>query len=177
MTALAVSGVSTGWATGGPATAAGLCETVTIDVLPCLPFVVPRADGDVAAQGWLRTSVAARSPSEEPSAAADGSFFFAVVRPDNDSQDLKPSPSDASRSRRRPTAFGPIPWRASKSRSDQFASSSTLRTLAFSSALEAGAPILGNGPELVRMPSHVGQTGQSVVFSNLWPFAHVFSIA
>ena len=34
MTALAVSGVSTGWATGGPATAAGLCETVTIDVLP-----------------------------------------------------------------------------------------------------------------------------------------------
>jgi hypothetical protein len=32
MTALAVSGVSTGWATGGLATASGLCETFAIAV-------------------------------------------------------------------------------------------------------------------------------------------------
>jgi hypothetical protein len=53
--------VSTGWATGGPATAAGLCETVTIDVLPCLLSGVLRADGTVAAQSQFRTSVAACS--------------------------------------------------------------------------------------------------------------------
>ena len=34
MIALAVSGVSTGWATGGPTTAAGLCEAVTTGALP-----------------------------------------------------------------------------------------------------------------------------------------------
>ena len=39
--ALAVSGVSTGWAAGGPATAAGLCETVAIFVLPCPSPVLP----------------------------------------------------------------------------------------------------------------------------------------
>ena len=42
MMALAVSGVSTGWATCGPAAAAGLCEIAVTIILPFLLSAVPR---------------------------------------------------------------------------------------------------------------------------------------
>ena len=51
ITALAVSGVSTGWATGGPTTAPVLCETVDMDVFLCLLFVVLRATSAGSVKG------------------------------------------------------------------------------------------------------------------------------
>lgn len=58
MMALAVSGVSTGWFTGDPATAEGLCETVTIYGLAYLLSVVHGTDSVLAVDARLRTSVA-----------------------------------------------------------------------------------------------------------------------